>query len=175
MNEELLRIDCEQAGLGERYQELLALGNSPRLAHMLAFRQSPAEKGTDRAFWEGRLVSEYDSPNGKMTLDMAKKAGVNTHGRIYVSGLARAGLGPRDPEAWVSGTGDIKDAARKRNLTVEGAVNHTAHDVPPEKPVKLARRVVKELVQQRATHDPDFARKPKREQAEIIIDRHGSK
>lgn len=173
---ERLQAECEAAGLGNRYRELLANGCTPQLANMLAFRQSPAERGTDRSFWEGRLVSEYDNSNGKMMLDMAKKAGINTTGKIYVGGLARTGLGVRDPQAWVSDTGDIKRIAKQRNLDVDGVVTHRAVGEPVETPnVKLAPDIVKRFVKEKAAADPDFARKPKREQAEIVIDKHGAK
>lgn len=44
---------------------------------------------------------------------VAEEAGVNTTGKRYLSGLARPGM-PGDPEAWISGRGDIQRVLEKR-------------------------------------------------------------
>ena len=94
------------------YQRMIDEGTSPRMAEILALRSFPGMK-TDESFLQGRL---HDSGLGNETpdtrdklLQAAKDAGVQTHGKVYVSGLARE-KHACDPNAWVS---DLSEARTK--------------------------------------------------------------
>lgn len=159
------------------YKKLLKLGNTPAFAEMLAARTPPGEAGTDRAYWEGRLT-EHDSSVGRMILQTAKDAGVSTQGKHYVSGLARHGLGPADPEAWVSGYGDILTIAKKRkhmNVTRNGKLVHQGVPKPEQPDCLLNPRLVKEMIQKELRENPDLRAKKPSELAEMVTDKYGAK
>ena len=140
---------------------------------MLAMQKSPCTKGTANHFFEGRMVSEYDSGVGQMQLAMAHKAGINTTGKIYVSGLADADKGPGTPEAWVAHPDDIVAVAKMKGRSVTGCVNYTAPEREPEPDIPLGDDIVRECIADETRADPNFARKHPVEQREIVIDKHG--
>ena len=170
-----LEEDCRRAGVLEAYRSLVRKGNAPRFAAMLAMRQPPTTKGTDRTFFEHRHNSEYDSPVGQLQLQMAKSVGINTHGKTYVSGLADAGLGPMTPDAWVSDTHDILAVAKRKGRSVAGAVNYTPPATPPEPNIPLGEDIIRESIAEEAVKDEKFARLGKQEQREAVIDKYGPK
>lgn len=82
---------------------------------------------TDSVFLEGMDCNgsqfEKNPHVGDFLAAEAKATGVSTKGKVYIGGVARY---PGDPEAWVSGRGDVQRVAEKRNLTVKGAVKRSA-------------------------------------------------
>ena len=138
---------------------------------MVALQIPPGTKGTDRAFNQGRQSQEQfdDMPlaMAQRMLSEAKAAGINPVGKQYMGGLAdkRAHC---DPEAWVHDTSDILRVARKRNLTVEGIVNHKGNPCPPKRTV-LSEKIIKQEMKHYQSTNPKLKRKELRE---MIIDRH---
>lgn len=124
-------------------------GMEHSLAAMQACRRGPRMKNSDRTFNQGarHRMSNIDDKMMRSMLRMAHSAGVQTQGKFYVAGLARRGLAYRDPHAWVSTTDDILAVARRRNLEVEGVVNHKASEPPPPKRTRLAADIAAELLQ----------------------------
>lgn len=109
-----------------RYEAMIADGQSPRLAEMLALRVFPGINGTDSAFMKGSHIQ--DSQMDMVRHHYAKEAGVDTNGKRYLASLARF---PNDPEAWVSGTSDVLRICRDRGWNCDGLVRHEA---PPPEP-----------------------------------------
>lgn len=136
--------------------------------------------GSEQSFSGNRSQYEYDDNVGKLTLQAAKAAGISTHGKHYVSGLADK-RGPRDPEAWVSDSSDVLRVAKKRGLRLRGSVNYEPPQVEPKpkKRRRLAPDLVREKVKQAIEKNPDLKHKLKtrkgREDIEgAIIDKHGA-
>jgi hypothetical protein len=103
------------------------------MAEVLALGAFPAIRGTSSAFMRG--THAQDSGYDRMRYAAAEAAGVDTHGKRYLSGLARY---PNDPEAWVSDLSDVGRVVRERGWNCEGALDVTsfgpgpARDVPPD-------------------------------------------
>src|SRR5271154_7062156 len=95
------------------YDRCIAEGTSPVLAEMFALGQPPMSN-TDREFLAGTENGrqfEGQEEVGDYYRQEATKAGVNTTGKVYKNGLARF---PGDPEAWVSGRGDVQRVIEER-------------------------------------------------------------
>ena len=105
---------------------------------------------------------------------VANGAGINTNGKVYVGGLGRY----TDKHAWVSHGDDLLHVARKKNLTVNGAINHQGIPQPPPKPKLMADDIMQEKVGRLLAAEPATAEKvrknPKKlnEVKERIIDKH---
>lgn len=147
-------IDMEVADLPEHkqkiYRDCIERGESPRLALMLASRSAPVMGGSDRTFNEGqrRAMNDDHVVCRERVVDIAKKAGINTHGKYYMGQLGRYG----DPMAWVSSVDDVKEVAKRKNLSVDGLVKHKARETPPPPPVVLAEDIKNRLVKQELAH-----------------------
>jgi hypothetical protein len=99
---------------------------SHTIAEMCALQVSPGIMGTDSNFMEGHCNGnqfEKQPKIGDYYRRQATKAGVNTTGKVYLSGLAAF---PGDPQAWVSGRSDVTRVVNERNWGCQGAVNRTA-------------------------------------------------
>lgn len=142
-------ISAASPAVQAHYLRMIADGQTPRFAEMLALQQPPGTKGTDRTFMQGRYGGEWlnEMPPHQATriVSEARAAGISIEGKYYHSGLADR-RGHADPEAWVDGLDDIKRVAAKRNLNVEGAVTVKAQEVEPS-PKKLDKKIEKQLVQ----------------------------
>lgn len=151
-----------------RYEAIRAKGESHLLAEMLAFQQGPALM-TDAVFLQGHCNGnqfegqEYVGNHHKM---MAREAGVDVTGKVYLSGLAAY---PGDPRAWVSGRGDVKKLCEERNWSCEGSVQVKSeptarawgnYEVAPD--LVEARAV--DLLTHGVTNDPEEATHVAREQ-----------
>jgi len=82
----------------------------------------PPAAMTDREFLEGHCNgSQFEkTPHiGDLYARQARAAGVDPKGKVYKAGLARF---PGDPQAWVSGRGDVERICRERGWHAEGAV-----------------------------------------------------
>lgn len=163
---EVLRLGHEAC---ETYEKALPYGE--RWALMCATQTPPGTRGSDRAFMEGRLNQQWldDMPKKQANtiLTEARAAGISVAGKVYIGGLADQ-RAHRDPMAWVDSTADIKRVAKARNLTVEGAVKHQGHALPPKRTVLNERIVQEELTKYRKKHPG----KKDGELREMIVNRH---
>jgi hypothetical protein len=151
-------------------------GQSHALAEMLAL-QSPPMSNTDREFLEGKggCYDQFHDNEllGAFYRQSAAEAGVDTTGKVYLSGLARR---PGDPEAWVSGRGDVQRVLEARGWGADGAVKVKARgaDAPPPKK-KIADDIVAGQVERRLEAMPA----PERKRADLegirheVVARHG--
>lgn len=161
----------------KHYELMIAAGESPRMAEMLALRQAPGTGLTDRAFLEGTHEPFAGIPNYQVReyLAAAYDAGIPTTGRVYKSCLADW-RGARDPAAWVQGIDDARAVCRKRNLNYFGE----AVEKPPQPDVRLASDIVERLAREQISKDPglniSIRKDPKkiREVREEIIEKHGA-
>lgn len=164
----------------ERYERMVNNGVSPKLADMLAHQQAPAMKNSDRAFLEGSGGASpthgLDEIGAERTITRARKAGINTHGKVYMGQLGPA----ESPLAWVSDLGDVKKSCEIQGHGCEAlGIKEVVPD--PEPDVPLADHVVEELASERLQSDPDLRAKCREnpdnimELREEIIDKHGNK
>lgn len=167
-------VSIQQAGpeAASHYRKMLKDGQSPLFAEMCALRCPPGVRGTDRAVMQGRYNMEWlndlSPDNRHRVLAAAKKAGINTSGKYYQSGLADS-RGPADPAAWIDSAADIKRVAQERNLHVTGIVEHVAHEVPPPTPVPLSERLIRRALKQYKKAHPN---KKEGELREMIVAKH---
>lgn len=145
------------------YERCRLEGTSHTLAEMFAFRQPPMSN-TDREFLEGHCNGNQfeDAPHiGDWYAARAREAGVDPKGKVYLHGLARY---PGDPEAWVSGRGDVQKVVESRGWSCQGAVNVKARDdVAPAPAVGVADDIVEQRVMQKIDKDPSQALRPAEE------------
>jgi hypothetical protein len=99
----------------EIYADSIANGCSPLLADLLASRQAPGSKGTEKAFMQDRNnngdLDKMPAPMREELLNAAHSAGVSVSGKW-----------------WVSGRDDVLRICKERNLNCEGNVNYKAVD-----------------------------------------------
>lgn len=156
------------------YEQLRRSGESHLLADMFAHRQPPMSN-SDREFLEGYANGnqfEGQDYQGNWYKKQAKRAGVDTTGKVYLSSLARY---PGDPQAWVSGRGDVKDRIEKREgWSVTGSVNAQG---PPRDTENAQVGVDPALVEEHAQNailsdlSGDLSRKPFEEVKEAVKDK----
>lgn len=143
-----------------RYEQMRADGQSHNLAEMFAL-QAPPMSDSDREFWLGHhngAQFQDDPRSGDHHLAIAKRAGVNPKGKVYISGLADY---PGDPRAWVSGRDEVKSICEKNGWGCRGAVNVKMRSRDkPHKKVDVADDLVNEHVKNRVAADPGLAEKP---------------
>jgi hypothetical protein len=144
------------------YRHMIEDGQTERFAIMCALRQAPGTKGSDRAFQEGRLdqnhMQKLPKRQQEWMLRECRAAGIQTKGRIYMSGLADK-RGHLDQEAWVSDTSDVLRVAKKRRLEVRGVVNYTPPEgVAPPKRVPLNPKLVSRLAKAEMAKEPGLTR-----------------
>ncbi len=171
-----LREDWVKTALYILYREG---GMDAVFAAMNACRRAPGAANSDRNFNEKarRRMNGMSQTNLSKIVRIAQQAGIRTQGKFYVGGLGRY----NDPAAWVSTSDDVLDVAKRRNLTVQGAVKHQGHEVPPPKPKRLADDLVNRYVKKRLASEPATREKVKknpkylREVREQVIDKHGAK
>lgn len=163
----------------QRYRNLREEGETVVVAHMLATQQAPVMGNSDRAFNEHhrRKMSTMREESRQRIVDAARRAGIDTEGKYYMSGLGRY----TDPAAWVSTVDDAIGAARAKNLNMEinGRTVTEADLIPPKQGPRLAPDLVQELKQRYMAKDPALAEKvrksPKesKELEQTIIEKHG--
>ena len=95
-----------------------------------------------------------DPESGDAYKKIADAVGVSVTGKKYMSNLCRPGM-PGDPEAWVSGRGDVQRICEKRGYGSEGTVKVKMRDrqeapapAIPIDPKIVDREWVKELAGQ---------------------------
>ena len=141
------------------YERMRADGLSHNLAEMFALQAPPQIAGTDNIFLEGHCNgSQFDGQEyvGELYKAEARAAGVDITGKVYLGGLARY---PGDPEAWVSGRGDVKRICEQRGWGCDGAVKVKAA-LPEREPesVGLADDIVDSKVVDILEHVPERER-----------------
>lgn len=164
------------------YEMMRANGESHNFAEMCAVRCAPKMKGSERALMEGVLLSnnlkDKLPAQRESVVKNARKAGINTTGKIYLSELAREGYGSgRDPLAWVSGKDDVIAACKARGVgSARFGVKAPLYTPEPKAP-KLNPRIVKQLVQKRleALPEKERAKANVKTLAGEVIEKHGAK
>jgi hypothetical protein len=146
-------------------------------AAMRACRRSPGAANCDQHFNRARRAHMNGmGRNADKLCAVAQKAGISTQGKFYVGGLGRY----TDPHAWVSTIDDVVEVAKKKNLNLEGVVNHKASAVelaPPKK--TLAPDIVRRWVKRYCAEDPGLAAKCRKSKValgdlkEKILHKHG--
>lgn len=128
------------------YEECLANGCSPKLAEMFALAAPPGAN-TDREFLLGTENGRQfaDNPEaGDRLRRVAEAHGQDVTGKKYVAGLARF---PGDPEAWVSGKGDVERVLDARGWGAEGCVSRPVSNVAEPLNVAVDPDLVNEEVE----------------------------
>lgn len=142
------------------YNRMRREGVSHNLAEMFALQQPPMMGGTDSAFLEGHCNGnqfEGSEEVGDFYKEEASAAGVDVKGKVYLSGLAAY---PGDPEAWVTGRGDVKRVCEQRGWGCRGAVNVKSADaVAPPPEVGIAPDIVDAEAAKVLEHIPARQRK----------------
>lgn len=132
-------------------------GGTETLAEMLAMQQPPMSN-TDREFLQGTENGRQFQDNtfiGDFYKNAAREAGQDPTGKIYLSGLARY---PGDPEAWVSGRGDVQRVCEQRGWGCEGSVNMPVRKVAELSGGGIAPDIVERRVSEILETTPDAAR-----------------
>src|SRR5262249_43676632 len=143
------------------YEEMRAAGQTHTIAEILATRRAPASR-TDREFLLGHCNGSQfqDQPKlGDHYKNVAEANGQDTTGKVYLSQLANF---PGDPEAWVSGRGDVERVCRERGWGCEGHVNvpHRGVTQGPQ-PTTMAPDLIEAHGQTMVAENPDLAKLPK--------------
>ena len=118
-------------GYQEHYEECIRNGCSPLLAEMFASRKTPAIR-TDATFLQGHINGNQFEKTpwlGDVYKKEAVAAGINITGKVYLSQLASY---PGDPQAWVSGRGDVQRVCEERGWGCAGSVNVRAQEADTE-------------------------------------------
>lgn len=119
----------------QHYDECIANGCSHNLAEMFAVGKAP-QSNSDKEFLQGKHRQFEDNPAlGDYYKRQAESRGMDTTGKVYLSGLASY---PGDPRAWVSGRGDVLKLCQERNWNCQGSVNYKAEQREPPPPIAVA-------------------------------------
>jgi hypothetical protein len=155
---------------------------SPRMAEMLALRQSPRVMTDDTALSGiGTLDKQFRGDERyltRLTRDAQKHGYTPKATDYYMASLARF---PGDPEAFVNhgqGRGHIRKLLERRGWAGDGLVKvkgrEPESDPHEERVHKLHPRIVERLRKQKLKENPDLARKDQREVRADIVSQHGS-
>lgn len=138
--------ECRANGCTHTLAELLALGPKGHLPSLM----------TDAVFLESHCNGNQfeKTPHlGEFYKHQAKAAGVNTHGAVYLSGLAEY---PGDPKAWVRGRGDVEAVLKERGWSGEGAVNVKAPaPIAATKEIAVGEDIIRDEVSKRLASHPE--------------------
>lgn len=127
-------VACVLSGVDDRLAEMFALGTPPM-------------SNTDREFLEGHANGnqfEKTPAIGDYYAGVAKRNGVDPKGKVYLSSLAAY---PGDPQAWVTGRGDVQKVCEERGWSCRGAVNVKMREAEP---ASGKYRVADDIVNNRA-------------------------
>jgi hypothetical protein len=137
-----------------RYEAMRAEGQSHSIAEILATRSFPGVR-TDATFLRGHVNGSQfqDRPGlGDTYRAVAESEGLNTTGKVYLSGLAAY---PGDPRAWVTGRGDVERVCRERGWACDGAVQVAASTYLDAKPeISVAPDIIESEVERLLEIDP---------------------
>lgn len=148
-----------------------------RFADMCESHVAPGGHGTDRSLMDCSSVINHGLTGPtflqEYTVNRARAAGINITGKVYKSGLADY-RGPACPDAWISSVSDVHAVAERRNLTVQGMVNHKGREVPPKPDKPLSERLIREISGRYLAADPKWRERPKQELREMVVAQHGA-
>lgn len=133
-------------------------GTDHKLAEMFALRLPPMSN-TDREFLEGHCNGNQFEKTpylGDWYAAEARASGVDITGKVYISGLANR---PGDPEAWVSGRGDLERVVRERGWACQGSSNIKAVEREAPADTDVAHDIVESRMRERVEKDPGLATK----------------
>jgi hypothetical protein len=150
-----------------RYQAMLAAGESPVLAEMLASRTFPGIR-TGSALMRGVATDDGlgDTDTGDMIRAAADRNGVSRAGKRWIGGLGKSW---DDPACWVSDEHDVRAVARERGYAVSGAVNVAGlSEVPDPPPPVVAQDIVDDEIGRRTAIDPGLKERDIRELREEV-------
>lgn len=144
---------------------------------MVSSRCAPMMANSDRMFMEGAggqsLTHGLNTMFPERLLERARKAGINTHGKVYMSQLGKA----EDPRAWVSSIDDVRTSLKLQGKGSEKlGIKNVVPD--PEPDIPLSEDIVREEFANRCASNPDLHAKVKenpekaRELREKIIEDH---
>jgi len=156
---ESIESEMDAAGVREIYDSMIKEGQSPSMAAMLAMQKPPGSHNTDSDFArkENGRMKAMDESQLDAVVKIAKRAGINTHGKTYNGQLGKYD----DPGAWVSGTGDVRTTAIRKGLKVKGSVNVDAY-TGPKKKVRIAPDILDGLERRARSKDAKLEAKCKR-------------
>lgn len=164
-------LEVRERGKEAEETYLRALEHGERFAAMVAMRQPPGTKGTDRAFMQGRMNNQQldDMParQAKYLADEARKSGINISGKYYCGGIADK-RGWRDPKAWVSSNDDVLRVAQERRMAVSGSVNYDPGPAPPQRKL-ISDSIVNDAVRREKRKNPSAKTAELREK---VIEKH---
>jgi|GEM_PF-4745890 len=143
---------------------------------MLVNGVPPGEK-TDRGFLYGtENGKQFEGKEyiGDYYKGVADKSNVSINGKKYISQLARF---PGDPEAWVSGRGDIQRICEERGYNCEGSVNVKAmKEVVPQAPKPLADDIIRrEVAKKVKAHGGKVSKKKLENFRDDVLTKHTRK
>lgn len=164
------------------FNQSIAAGSDSRFAEMCALRCPPGTRYTDRAADQGihEGMGKVAPINQKLMLQLAKRAGINTSGKVH-----KSSLGPvTDPLSWVSCADDIRRAAKIKGLDVDGVIKcnfaSKLAGAPPKR-TRLARDIVDRFERKYRSADPSLDAKcrlnksARKELRDTIRRKHGNK
>lgn len=141
------------------YDECIRKGGTERFAEMCALQAPPGVRNTDKTFCIGQRekMEKMKPETRKAMVEVAKRAGIQTDGKFYMSGLGSY----TNPAAWVSCAEDVITSCKIQNKGVEGALNFKPPRVvdKPPKEVPLAEHLVQEMAHKELGKDPALAEK----------------
>jgi hypothetical protein len=129
-----------------KFEAMIASGQLPSIR-----TDSTWLAGVDNANGKQFEGQEYA---GDFYRQKALEGGVNPVGKVYLSSLAKF---PGDPEAWVSGRGDIQRIVDKNGWEAEGTVTAKGREHAPPKEVPLGEDIVNEELLTAVEDNPDLA------------------
>ena len=135
---------------------------------MLESRHAPIMANSDRAFMQGAgaqtLTHGLDQLSAERSLARAHAAGINTHGKVFMSQLGT----PDNHLAWVSGIDDLRTSLKLQGKGCESlGIKPVVKDPGPDVP--LAEDIIHEEIATRMIENPDLAAKVK-ENPNIVHD-----
>lgn len=164
----------------EEFLNMVADGQSVKMAEMLATRKAPSLGITDQTYMRNKPHSLLEQFGGSEIVLNAwntayrAKTGEDIPSDAFIfRGLAN-GIG--DPAAVLShknSLADIQRVMRERNVRVEGDWEIEPVSAPPVvQETRMAPDLVQEYVDDYIAEDPSLATKDRRELEEMVIDKH---
>lgn len=150
MSDTAIQIVSRDPAVQARYEQMIRDGESHSMAEMLATRSFPGLK-TDSVWNAGRCNGnqfENEPGLGDWYAARAREAGVNPVGQTYISSLARF---PGDPEAWVSGRGDVQKLCLQRGWGCDGV---KVSERSPTPDIEVAPDLIESEVQDILSENP---------------------
>jgi len=154
-----------------RYLEMVANGQTPTMAAMLASQVAPGIGVTAAIFIQdqnrhGRSI--LDRMNGSQQATERLRKQLARRGYTLKADdhyIPTAAAFPGDPRAVVSNT--------RSHVEVQEYANSLAAR-PPEPKIRLSKRIIDRHVEHRIKQDPGLAFKPRADLVEEIVEKHGS-